>query len=294
MAHNLRTNLEANASSIAAAGADTPYELRLRHDFRWAMSESTRFFQGTSGLQQTLRELAKKLDALGIAYAVVGGMALLEHGYARMTEDVDLLVTRADLKKIHAGLEGLGYRREFAGSKNLRDTSTQVKIEFVLSGDFPGSGKPQPLAFPNPGEIEISEHDGVKFIGLAPLIELKLASGMTGGPGRAKDLVDVQQLITLLRLPCDLAERLNEYVRPRYRSLWDELHAEPRRFVRLWRGTGSPAAADELRRMMADGISIEPPGGIATGRARLVTGDRAIAEKYGMHDESELFDEEAE
>jgi hypothetical protein len=41
------------------------------------------------------------LKDLGIPYAVVGGKALFQHGLRRFTEDVDLLVTKNDLKIIH-------------------------------------------------------------------------------------------------------------------------------------------------------------------------------------------------
>jgi hypothetical protein len=48
------------------------------------------------------------------------------------------------------------------------------------------------------------EHDGITYLALAPLIELKLASGISS-VDRAKDLVDVQELIKALRLPANFA-----------------------------------------------------------------------------------------
>ncbi|HEX3595634.1 MAG TPA: nucleotidyltransferase family protein [Polyangiaceae bacterium] len=272
------------------------------------MAESTRFFEGTSSLQDTLGTLIKKLDELGIPYVVVGGMALAAHGYARMTEDLDVLVTRSALKAIHTNLVGLGYRREFDGSKNIRDTRTGVKIEFLLTGDFPGSGKKQPVSFPEPQKTNAVEHGGVKFIGLDLLVQLKLASGLTGGADRAKDLVDVQQLISLLRLPKDFGHKLHEYVRPKYEELWDALHATQKRYVRLWRNkyltieakslddmiSTLAAAADELRQMQADGVVLDSTEGVADDYAHLVTTSAEVAEKYGMHEESEFFGEEDE
>jgi hypothetical protein len=244
------------------------------------MAESMRFFAGTSGLQQTLVKLVEKFDDLGIAYVVIGGMALTAHGYARMTEDIDVLVTRSDLARVHKHLVGRGYTRLFQGSKNIRDAETRVKIEFVLAGDYPGSGKPQPVIFPDPSSTEAVEHDGVKFIGLSRLVELKLASGMTGGPDRARDLVDVQQLVKIVGLPRDFADRLNPDVRAKYHELWDALHALGKKFVRLI--TGSSPAAEELRQMQADGVTLESH--------RLVTTDPAVAAKYDMHEESEFFE----
>lgn len=267
------------------------------------MSESARFFDGSSKLHETLRELTKKLDALGMAYVVIGGMALTAHGYARMTEDIDILIARPDLKKLHAELDGRGYKREFAGAKNLRDTNTLVKIEFVLTGDYPGSGQVQPVRFPNPSDTDPIVQDGVKFIGLARLVELKLASGMTGGADRAKDLVDVQQLIKTLSLPRTYSGRVHEYVRAKYQELWDGLRATEKRYVLLWRNklltieTKSldemiatlDGAVEQLRKMMADGVVLDPEGGTADDYARLVTTDPEVARKYNMHEESEFF-----
>lgn len=56
---------------------------------------------------------------------------------------------------------------------------------------------------------------------LETLLELKLASGMTGGVSRLKDLADVVELIKTLNLPRAIADTLNEYVRPKFLELWD-------------------------------------------------------------------------
>ena len=74
----------------------------------------------------------------------------------------------------------------------------------------------------NPAQAAV-EIDGVKYLTLPALVELKLASGMTGGVGRMKDLVDVVELIKLLNLPRDFGSKINDYVRPKYDELWDGL-----------------------------------------------------------------------
>src|SRR5260370_39602155 len=84
-------------------------------------------------------------------------MALFYHGFRRFTEDVDILVTREGLQAIHDRLEGLGYLPPFTGSKNLRDTDTGVRIEFLVAGDHPGDGPPKPVAFPDTAG---ATHDG--------------------------------------------------------------------------------------------------------------------------------------
>src|SRR5205823_306251 len=167
---------------------------------------------------KTLERIARKLDELGIPYALAGGMALFFHGFRRFTEDVDILVTRESLKAIHDQLEGRGYMPPFSGSKNLRDTDTGVRIEFLVAGGFPGDGKPKPVSFPDPARVSVAI-GGVRCLNLPSLLELKIASGMTE-PGRLKDLADVQELIATLRLPEQLADQLDPFVRDKYRELW--------------------------------------------------------------------------
>jgi hypothetical protein len=102
--------------------------------------------------------------------------------------------------------------------KNLRDTQTGVRIEFLVTGQFPGDGKPKPVAFPDPASAA-ANIDGINYLRLEKLIELKLASGMTN-PGRLKDLADVQELIRVLKLGEDFELKLDPYVRGKFRELW--------------------------------------------------------------------------
>ncbi len=201
------------------------YEQKLRQDLRWGFMEGSMHFEQESAVHKTMRKIAKRLDELGIPYAVVGGMALFFHGYRRFTEDVDLLVTREGLQKLHESLEGRGYLPPFTGSKHLRDTDTGVKVEFLTTGDYPGDGKPKPVAFPDPEAARV-EIDGVQFLQLPKVVELKLASGMTN-IGRLKDLGDVQEMIRVLNLPEALAEQLNPFVRDKYRELWTAVRNTP-------------------------------------------------------------------
>jgi len=181
-------------------------------------------FDEKSAVYQSLKTIAKRLDELQIPYAVAGGMALFSFGFRRFTEDVDILVSPAGLREIHERLEGLGYVAPFTGSKQLRDTATGVRIEFLVAGQFPGDGKPKPIAFPDPAAVAV-EIDGIKYLRLEKLIELKLASGMTN-PGRLKDLADVQELIRVLKLEKDFQTRLDPYVQPKFLELLSGVEAD--------------------------------------------------------------------
>jgi hypothetical protein len=201
-----------------------PFEEKMRSGGTSAIQEVTRFFMRTDPVHHALREVTRKLEDLGIPYAVAGGMALVAHGYDRTTIDVDILVTPEGLATAHKSLTGLGYVPPFAGSNHLRDTQTGVRIEFLISGRYPGDGKPKPVHFPDPGAVAV-DIDGIRYVQLPTLIELKLASGMTNA-GRLRDLADVQELIRMLRLPADYGEQLNPYVREKFAELWSAVQRD--------------------------------------------------------------------
>lgn len=188
-----------------------PFEDRTRKGGNAAIREASQFFTGMDPVFDSLNEITARLKKLGVPYAVLGGMALVAHGYRRTTEDIDILVSEDGLKRIHESLVGLGYRPLFEGSKNLRDARTGVRIEFVVAGGFPGDGKPKPVVFPDPEQVGV-EIDGIRYVDLPKLIELKLASGMSN-PGRVRDLGDVQEMIRVLQIRDDFADRLDPFVR---------------------------------------------------------------------------------
>ena len=184
-----------------AKNQTVPYETRLDRDTRWALSEGSKHFEENNNVFKALFKITGKLKSMGVDYAVVGGMALFRHGFRRFTEDVDILVTKDSLKLIHKKLRGLGYLPPFETSKNFRDTEYGVKMKFLVTGGYPGDGKEKPVSFPDPKTVS-QEVDGVDYINLETIVELKLASGMTA-PGRLKDLADVMELIKVLNLPAE-------------------------------------------------------------------------------------------
>jgi hypothetical protein len=138
---------------------------------------------------------------------------------------VGILLTPAGLRAVHEHLDGKGYVPPFAGSKHLRDTQTGVRIEFLITGGYPGDGKPKSIAFPDPATAGV-EIKGIRYLRLERLLELKLASGMSN-PNRLKDLADVQELIKAIHPPRELGERLDAFARAKYFEFWDGITAQP-------------------------------------------------------------------
>ena len=198
-------------------GAATP---EPQTPVRELYAEGLRYFMGEGGLNNALARLCEDLDAHGIDYMLIGAVALMAHGYARFTEDIDLVLTREGLEAFHRELIGLGYVPAFEGArKRLRATQGGVPVEIILAGEFPGDGRPKPVSFPEPAEASV-ELDGVRVVTLEKLVELKLASGMTASD-RLKDLADVQELIKARGLGSEFAAGLDPYVREQYLRLWE-------------------------------------------------------------------------
>jgi hypothetical protein len=152
---------------------------------------------------------------------------LLARGYHRFSEGIDLVMTREGLEKFHRELIGLGYAPAFPPArKRLRATEQGVSIDVMLAGEFPGDGEPKPVTVPDPKTAAV-EIEGVRFVTLEKLIELKLASGMTA-PDRLKDLADVQELIKVRALPAEFAERLDPYVSAKFLELYEAVKQSPR------------------------------------------------------------------
>ena len=160
-----------------------------------------------------------------------------------------------------------------------------MKVEFLVTGGYPGDGKPKPIAFPDPASVAV-EMDGRSYIRLTSLIELKLASGMSSEQ-RGKDLVDIQQLIQAAHLPLDLASQLDPYVQEKYRALWALVWPVDRKYLRAW--LRESLSKEMLNNLQADGLSVDASRSESTENIFLATSDPLLAYRHEMQDEGEFL-----
>jgi hypothetical protein len=177
------------------------------------------FFMGKSPVHDTMQRLATALREINVPFAIAGAMAANAHGYLRTTADVDILLTRENLTRFKDRWSGLGWVDLLAGSKSFRDTANNVKVDVLVTGEYPGDGLPKPVSFPDPETVAVLHGDGLPYIDLPTLLNLKLASGISA-KHRLQDLADVIHLIRINELKPDYAERLNPYVREKFVELW--------------------------------------------------------------------------
>lgn len=124
--------------------------------FTKRLEEAEQFHMGVGKIHQTIKMLAKDLFEAGIDYTIIGAMALNAHGYRRETVDVNVVVRPEDLERFRNELVDRGYVATFSGArKSFRNTRTDTTVEFITTGEYPGDGKPKPVAFPDPAQVSI-------------------------------------------------------------------------------------------------------------------------------------------
>lgn len=143
-------------------------------------------------LDEHFSRLLQSLNAEGIPYLIIGGYAVIVHGYVRATNDLDIWIEADErhAEPLGRALRTIGVRvplvelmrnlRENAGLR-LGGADNRIDLLFRVAGvDFVSS-------YARRVEVEV---DGVAlpFIGLADLRASKRAAG------RLQDLADLENL----------------------------------------------------------------------------------------------------
>ena len=135
-------------------------------------------------VDQGLAALRRLLAEAGVPHVLVGGVAVLHHGYVRATRDLDLLLARADAARLEPLLDRHGFERP--ATNRLRHRASGVDVDLL----FAGEPRPRPGAPPYPSPLDLGrsarEPDVVDLPGL---LELKLTAA------RHQDLADVVALV---------------------------------------------------------------------------------------------------
>lgn len=190
-----------------------------KDSFRARLAEIDMFFQGTDRVHQTMRRVAQRLDQSGIAYAIIGGMAVNAHRHQRTTNDVDFLLSADGWTAFRALIAAGEFDPTPSRPRRFIDRATGVTFDVLVTGMFPGSGKPGPIAFPDPATVS-TVVDELRVVDLLTLVELKLAAG------RYQDFADVVNLIRANQLDASFQDRLDSTVRTDFIECFEEMRRE--------------------------------------------------------------------
>jgi hypothetical protein len=167
-----------------------------------------------------MQRAADGLRAAGIAYRLVGGLAVFFHVdardplAARFTRDIDLAVRRQDLPAIRAALEPLGFTyRHTAGLDMLLNSanpkaSSAIHLVFMSEKVRPDYLAPVPDSPPVTNLVE-----GVALAPVHDLLLMKLTSF------RQKDQVHIRDMDSVGLITGEMAASLPQELRERLRAV---------------------------------------------------------------------------
>jgi len=163
--------------------------------------EALLILEGRGAILDIARDVTYVLREADLEGAVVGGVAVVLHGYVRTTIDVDIFVD-SPLPPFSEALKAAGYswdRRQAEFHKR------GVPVHLVTS---------EQVRIP---PRKIMEIDDIRTVGLADLINMKLDSGLRD-PLRAIDLADVIGLIRCHSLSPTFAAKIEKPLRLEFRK----------------------------------------------------------------------------
>lgn len=158
---------------------------------------NTLFEERLFDLVGVLHKIVQVLSEEGIAYELIGGLAVLIHveeanpELTALTRDVDLMIRREDLERIKQAAGANGFRfRHTAGVDMLlygETDSARNAVHLIFSGELvrPNQASPNPPIAPEKKWIHGGE---VMVIPVADLVRMKLSSF------RDKDRVHVRSM----------------------------------------------------------------------------------------------------
>lgn len=169
-------------------------------------------------VRERMRRATQALEQAGIPYAVAGGNAVaawvseVDEAAARNTQDVDILLRRADLERAKAPLAAAGFVYRHSSGIDMFLDGPNAKARDAVHIIFAGEKVRKEYTLAAPDVEESKTTSAIRAVNLDALVRMKLTSF------RRKDQVHVQDMIGVGlvdqswvgRLPAELGMRLQE------------------------------------------------------------------------------------
>lgn len=160
--------------------------------------------------RRSVEAIVHALNQAKVRYLIVGGLAVVAHGFVRFTADIDIVLDpdSESMERAVKALAGLGYkprapvefaefanpeaRARWAREKGLTVFSafsadhSATEIDLFLEAPFDFD-----RAFANATQLEVAPGCVATFVGLADLMEMKRK---VGRPSDLQDIIDLQSL----------------------------------------------------------------------------------------------------
>lgn len=177
-----------------------------------------RMIRAVEKVRDRLRRAAAALDAAGVPYAVAGGNAVaawvsrVDEAAVRNTQDVDILLRRADLSGAIQAMTRAGFvYRHTAGLEMFLD-GPEAKARDAVHVVFAAEKVRPDYLIPAPDVAESEEGAAFRLLTLEALVRMKLTSFRDKDRTHLRDLIGVGLVDESWcdRLPRELADRLRQ------------------------------------------------------------------------------------
>jgi len=177
-----------------------------------------RMIRAVEKVRERLERATSVLERAGVPYAVVGGNAVaawvsrVDEAAVRNTQDVDILLRRADLEHAKVALAEAGFVYRHAAGIDFFLDGAQAKARDAVRIVFAGE-KVRPEQIHLAPDVSESEAAGrFRVLNLESLVRLKLTSFRIKDRMHLHDMIDVGLIDGSWRdlLPGELAARLQE------------------------------------------------------------------------------------
>jgi hypothetical protein len=167
-------------------------------------------------VRQRLLRAAAALQAAGVPYAIAGGNAValwvsrVDEAAVRNTQDVDILLRRADLPAASTALTAAGFVYRHVGGMDVFLDGADAKARDALHIVFANEKVRPHELLPNP-DVAASESAGAyTVLALEALVQIKLTAFRDKDRTHLRDLISIGILDAswLARFPPELAARL--------------------------------------------------------------------------------------
>lgn len=177
-----------------------------------------RMIRAVEKVRFRLRRAAAALHKAGVPYAVAGGSAVaawvsrVDEAAVRNTQDVDILLRRADLPVAMAALAAAGFVHRHFKSLDIfldgENASARDAVHVVFAGEKVRPENP----IPTPDVSESEETAAFRLVSLDALVRMKLTSFRDKDRTYLRDLLEVGLVNAewCNRLPSPLDARLKE------------------------------------------------------------------------------------
>ncbi len=179
-----------------------------------------RMVRAVEKVRERLHRATAALEAARIPYAVVGGnavaawVATVDEAAVRNTQDVDILIRRADLDAATAALAQVGFIRRHVAGIDLFLDGPKAKARDAVHVVFAGEKVRSEYAVPAPDVTETKEIPPTRVLDLEALVRMKLTSNRDKDRTHVRDLLEVGLIDASWcpRFPKELAERLQHLI----------------------------------------------------------------------------------